>query len=170
MPSRNTRLRGGPPSRVSSGVIAVEFALALLVLLPLAVAAGEFYRLSLSDQALARAAHVAALAAGRDPARCELAARDGFETVDTAIWLFDRDDDGNIGFVSGQGPDGSSGQEVRIDIVADDGDVSNGVVFDQPLCGVAGSMIRVRAVVPVRMPFGLRPIGRERVTWAVNQS
>lgn len=169
MTSQTTTLRGGGPTRRPNGIITVEFALAFFVLLSLLVAAGEFYRLSLFDQALAQATHEAALAAGRDSGRCELAAQDGFAAVAMAVWLFDRDDDGTIGFVSGQGPDGSMNQEIRIDIAADDGDMSNGVDFDRPLCGAAGSMIRVRTVAPVRMPFTRRMIERERVTWALNQ-
>lgn len=141
----------------------------MLVLFPVLVAAGEFYRLSLSDQALARATHLAAVAASRNPLVCEFAARNAFAEDSLAAWLFDRDDNGRLGFVSGQGPDGSADEEVRIDIVADNGDASDGVVFDQTLCGASGSIIRVRAVVPVRLPFGLRTIGRERVSWALNQ-
>lgn len=138
-------------------------------MLPLLFGVGEFYRLSLSDQALARAAHLAARAAGTDPGNCEQAARAAFEGDSLAGWLFDRDDDGTIGFVSGGGPDGSAGQEVRIDISSDDGDVSNGVDFTGSQCGNPGSWIRVRVVVPVRARFAFRDVLRERVSWAVNQ-
>ena len=152
------------------GIIAVEFALTLLVLLPLAFAAGEFLRISVYDQTLARATHLAAIGAGRDPGACELSARNAFAADDMAAWLFDRNDDGRIGFVSGQGPDGTAEQEVRIDIVADDGDLSNGVVYDQALCGVSGSMIQVRSVIRARMPFGIGHLAREHVSWALNQT
>lgn len=152
------------------GVIAVEFAMALLIVLPLAIAVGEFLRLSLQDQTLARATHLAARAAGRDPAGCETAARDAFADDGMALWLFDRDGDGSIGFVHRAGPDGSATQEVRIDITADDGDVSNGIDFDQPVCGNPGSLIRVRSVVSVRLPFLRRSAEREHTSWALNQS
>lgn len=166
-PFRKTAARAGCTVQ---GIIAVEFALTLLVLLPLAVATGEFLRLSLQDQTLARATHLAARAAGRDPRGCETAARDAVAGDRMALWLFDRDGDDSIGFVHRAGPDGSATQEVRIDITADDGDVSNGVTFDQPLCGNPGSMIQVRAVVPVRMPFLRSRIEREHTSWALNQT
>ncbi|MCY3596307.1 MAG: hypothetical protein OXG71_02560 [Rhodospirillales bacterium] len=150
------------------GIIAVEFALILLVVLPLMVAVGEFYRLSLYDQVLARATHVAAAAGGRDPANCETAVRDAFANHAMAAWLFDGNDDGAIGFVSGTDPDGTAASEVRIDI-ASDVDLSDGVDFAGALCGTAGSWIRVEARVGVRMPFRFGRIMRQRVGWAVNQ-
>ena len=149
--------------------MAVEFSLTLVVLLPLLFAVGEFFRLSMADQSLARATHLGAMAAGRNPADCEQAVRNAFENDAVASWLFDRDGNGRIGFVTGTGPDGSAGEEIRIDIAADDGDVSNGVEFDVPLCGVGGSWIEVRAVVPVRSGFALRSVLREHVSWALNQ-
>lgn len=142
----------------------------LLVFFPLVFAVGEFYRLSLCDQALARATHLAARAAGGDPANCEQAVRTAFEDDFLAGWLFDRDDNGEIGFVSGEGPDGSPEQEVRIEINADDGDVSNGVAFTIPQCGTSGSWIRIRIVVPVRARFAFRDVLRQRVSWALNQT
>ena len=148
----------------------MEFGLTLLVFLPLLFAVGEFYRLSLCDQALARATHLAARAAGSDPTNCEQAVRSAFEGDALAGWLFDRNDDGSIGFVSGTGPNGTSAQEVRIDISSDDGDLSNGVDFTGSLCGNAGSWIRINAVVPVRARFAFRDVLRQRVGWALNQS
>lgn len=163
----NATVRAG---RRVQGIIAVEFALTLLVLLPLAVAAGEFLRLSLQDQTLARATHLAARAAGRNPGDCETAARNAFAGDRMAQWLFDRDGNDRIGFVAGAGPDGSPAQEVRIDITADDGDASNGVTFNQRLCGNPGSMVQVRSVISVRMPFLRSRIEREHTSWALNQS
>jgi len=153
-----------------SGVIAIEFGLTLLVFFPLLFAVGEFYRLSLCDQALARGVHLAARAAASDPENCAQAARTAFEGDSLAGWIFDRDDDGSIGFVSGAGPDGSSAQEVRIDISSDDGDLSNGVDFAGSLCGNAGSWIRVEVVVSVRARFAFQEIPRKRVGWAMNQA
>ena len=140
------------------GVIAVEFALILLAILPLFLAVGEFYRLSLCDQALARATHLAALGASRNPGNCQQAARDGFVEHGLARWLFDADGDGAIG-----------NSEVRLDIAADDGDVANGVAFDQSLCGNSGSWIRVTASVSLRAPFGTGTVLRRHESWAANQ-
>ncbi|MCY4012690.1 MAG: hypothetical protein OXG82_08255 [Gammaproteobacteria bacterium] len=147
---------------------AMEFGLTLLAVLPLFVAVGEFYRVSLCDQALARATHVAALAAGRDPGNCQQAAQDAFVEHDLARWLFDRDGDGTIGFVA-QTPDDSTQGEVFLTIDADDGDVANGVNFDQRLCGPDGSWIRVTASVSLRAPFGTGTIWRRHESWASNQ-
>lgn len=157
-----------------SGAVALEFGLTLLVFFPLLFAVGEFYRLSLCDQALARATHLAARAAGSDPANCEQAARTAFQGDSLAGWLFDRDASGSIGFVSGEGPDGSAGGEVRIDIDANadlspDGD-SGGLNFNAALCGDPGNWIRIRAVVPVRARFAFREVLRQRVSWALNQA
>ncbi|MDE0658795.1 MAG: hypothetical protein OXI79_04005 [Gammaproteobacteria bacterium] len=150
------------------GIIAVEFALILLVMAPLMVAVAEFYRLSLCDQVLARATHLAALAGARDPGNCETAVRDAFADHGLAGWLFDRNGDGTLGFVTGSEPDGSAASEVRIDI-ASDVDLSDGVDFAVSLCGTPGSWIRVRSRVEVRVRFGLSNVMRESVAWAVNQ-
>ena len=136
----------------------MEFALVLLVVLPLFLAVGEFYRLSLCDQALARATHIAAMAAGRDASNCQQAARDGFEEHGLALWLFDQDGDGDVG-----------AREVRLEIAADDGSVANGVDFNQSLCGNAGSWIRVTASVSLRAPFATGTVLRRHESWAKNQ-
>ena len=151
------------------GIIAVEFALILLVVLPLMLVVGEFYRLSLCDQIQARATHLAALAGARDPDNCETAVRDAFANHGLAAWFFDTNSDGAIGFVSGTDPDGSAASEVRIDI-ASDADLSDGVDFGETLCGPRGSWIRVRSRVEIRTQFGLGKVIREQVGWAVNQT
>ena len=145
------------------GVYTVEYVLVLIVLIPVVLAAGEFGRVSLCDQALARATHRAAVAAGRDPSDCETRAREAFEGDALARWLFDTDDNGRIAFGAGDG------QEVRLDIAADNGDLTDGVDFDQPLCGDAGSWIRVQTSVTVRARFGLGDILRREASWALNQ-
>ena len=152
----------------SSGIIATEFALILLVMAPLMVAVAEFYRLSLCDQVLARATHLAALAGARDPGNCETAVRDAFAGHGLAAWLFDRNGDGTVGFVTGTDPDGSAASEVRIDI-ASDMDLSDGVDFTGSLCGTPGSWIRVQSKVEVRVRFGLATVVRQQAAWAVNQ-
>ena len=157
-------------ARRVGGIVAVEFALVLTVFATLLTFVGEFYRLSLIDQVLARATQRAAAAAGSDPARCGDAARQAFAADQLSQWLFDRDGDGVIGFVAGAEPDGSGAQEVRLDIAADDGVIATGVDFTSPLCGVAGSWIRVRAEVPVRVKFSNDTILRRYDGWGLNQA
>ena len=163
-------LRGCCRRGRQQGAYVIEFALVLMVLLPVTFAAGEFGRVSLCDQALARATHRAALAAGRNAGDCERQARAAFEGDATALWLFDANDNGRIGFVTGAAPDTAAGQEVRLDIAADDGNVANGVTFNQALCGTPGSWIRVQASVPIRSRFGLGDMVRQHASWALNQS
>ena len=159
-----------PGGRSQRGSYLVEFALVLAVLIPVTFTVGEFGRVSLCDQALARATHRAALAAGRNAGDCQSTAREAFEGDAVALWLFDADDNGRLGFVTGAVPDAASGQEVRLDIAADDGNVANGVTFDQALCGVAGSWIRVEASVPIRSRWGLGDMVRRHAAWSLNQS
>lgn len=153
-------------------MIAIEFALVLLVFLSFMTLVTEFLRVSLVDQTLARATHMGALAAGRDPARCSAAAQEAFASDRLAAWLFDRNDDGSIGFLSASGtPDGTPSQEVRLTVAADDGSIANGIDFrDANGCGVGGSWIEVRATVPVRPRFRLGgTFLRASRSWTVNQ-
>lgn len=155
---------------MQSGAYVVEFVLVLMVMLPVTFAAGEFGRVSLCDQALARATHRAAVAAGMNADDCENQAREAFAGDAVARWLFDFDDDGAIGFVTGTAPDLDAGREVRLDIVSDDRDVSNGVDLSTPGCGEPGSWIRVEAWVPIRGRFGIGDIVRRHASWALNQA
>ncbi len=152
------------------GAYVVEFVLVLMVMLSVAFAAGEFGRVSLADQVLARATYSAAVAAGRNADDCENQARAAFAGDAVALWLFDLDDDGQIGFVSGAAPDPDAGGEVRLDIAADDAVVFNGVVFGTAGCGDPGSWIRVEASVTIRTRFGTGDIVRRRASWALNQT
>ena len=152
------------------GTYVVEFVLVLMVMLPVLFAAGEFGRVSLCDQMLARATYRAAVAAARN-ADCEASARAAFAADRITRWLFDANDDGEIGFVTGAAPDPAAGGEVRLDIAADDDDVSNGVDFNAPEpCGEPGSWIRVETSVPIRTRFGLGTIVRRQASWALNQT
>ena len=151
----------------AAGIIAVEFALTLIIFVAVVGIVGEFLRMSLLDQALARATTLGATAAGADSARCETAAREAFAEDALAAWLFDADDDGAIAFVSGTDPN-VSGREVRLEVASDDGVINNGLAFE-PLCGVEGSWIVVRASVAVRMRFGVGTILRDHASWARNQ-
>ena len=167
-----SRCRKPPPSRRArqGGAYVVEFVLVLMVMLSVTFAAGEFGRVSLCDQALARATYRAAVAAGRDAADCARRAREAFAGDAWARWLFDVDDDGALSFTTGAAPDLAAGEEVRLDIFADDGDVSGEVAFDTPGCGVPGSWIRVEASVPIRGRFGIGDIMRRHASWALNQT
>ena len=152
------------------GIIAVEYALVLLVFLAFMTIVIELYRVSLIDQTLARATHLGALAAGRDPTACETAVQDVFRNDRVAAWLFDANGDSTIGFSAGTNPDGSSGQEVGLEITSDNGRITDGVTFDVARCGTAGSWIEVRATVPVRPRFRVGgTLLRRYSSWALNQ-
>ncbi len=153
------------------GFIAVEYALVLLLFLAFVTIVAQLYRVSLIDQTLARATHLGALAAGRDPTACEAAVQDAFENDRVAVWLFDGDGDNAIGFTTGANPDGTPGQEVGLEINSDNGTLTDGVDFDDlSRCGTAGSWIEVRATVPVQL-WGPRGgvLLREYRSWALNQ-
>ena len=153
-----------------AGIIAVEYALVLVVFLTFLTIVTELFRVSFIDQTLARATHNGAMAAGRDPTSCETAAQEAFQADRVAVWLFDRNGDNTIGFATGSSPDGSSGQEVGIVINSDNGSLTDGVTFDVSRCGTAGSWIEVRATVPVRPRFSVGgTLLRQYSSWALNQ-
>lgn len=152
------------------GIYTAEFVLVLLVFLPLVFTTVEVGRLALANRVLALATHRAALAAGREPADCERAARTTIEGDRLARWLFDRNNDGRIGFVSGADPLGTPTSEIRLEISADDGDVANGIAFDTPLCGGPGSWISVRAAAPSARWTLLGDVMLRQESWAVNQA
>ena len=173
--------------RYANGAVAVEFAIVMMGALALFGPVGEFYRLSLFDQALAQATHEAARAAARDPANCAQAVRDAFARTGLARALLDLDEDGQVGIVfvnqddPSIWPSGSSAEEVQVTVVADndlfddtDWEVSGG-------CGAAGTWnagnwIEVRSRIVVRPWFGpLRVlwsdgIRRQQESWARNQA
>lgn len=139
---------------------------------------GEFFRLSLIDQTLARATHEAARAAAADPHNCATAIADALADDDAASWLLDVDDDGSIGIEAGttDWPDNSSTSEVRIG-VSWDSNLADGVSWTTGAgCGPDGSWMRVRAAIVVQPWFGparaVWPNGgfrREHTSWARNQ-
>lgn len=142
----------------------------LLVFFTFMTIVTELYRVSFIDQTLARATHLGALAAGRDPTSCETAVQQVFQNDRVAAWLFDDNGDSTIGFSAGTNPDGSSGQEVGLEVTSDNGRIADGVTFDVPSCGTAGSWIEVRATVPVRPQFRLGgTLLRHYRSWALNQ-
>ena len=85
------------PNRRASGAGMVEFVLVLIASLALLAPAGELLRLSLIDQTLARATHLAARGAGSDPDNCVTAIRDAYEADAAARWLLDINGDGRSG-------------------------------------------------------------------------
>ena len=176
MPVRRT----GRSVRRTGGAVAVEFALILTGSLALFAPAGEFYRLSLIDQTLARATHQAARAAATaGPDNCRQAIGDAFQEDRAARWLLDRNDDGTVGIVQGgeDWPDGSAGGEVQITVFGDS-DLTDGVPFAavDTGCGADGGWIAVRARIVVWPWFGpLRAawpdgIRRQHESWARNQA
>lgn len=152
------------------GLYALEFALMMLVFVPLMLASWEICRLALANRILAGTTHDAALAAGRDPANCLQAARNAFSDDRIAMWLFDHNNDDSLGFVAGADPDNTVLSELRLDINADDPAV-DGIAFDQALCGGSGSWIRVRTVVrPRGWSSWLADTTLRHESWSVNQT
>lgn len=137
---------------------------------------GEFFRLSLIDQTLARVTHQAALAAAADPGNCTTAIADAFAEDRAASWLLDLDENGGIGIAAGNTgwPDNSSASEVLVGVNWD-ANLADGVSWTGTGCGPDGSWMRVRAAVVVQPWFGpvraVWPGGfrREHTSWARNQ-
>ena len=173
--ARRRLLRKWQPA---GGAIAVEFALILMGSLALFAPVGEFYRLSLIGQTLARVTHLSARAAAADPDNCESAITYAFQEDRVALWLLDRNNDGRVGVIAGGDawPDGSADEEVHI-TVSWDGDLTDTTEWEAtPGCGSSGSLIEVRARIVVRpwsrpldaiWPEGIR---QQHQSWSRNQS
>ena len=173
--------------RHANGAVAVEFAIIMMGSLALFGPVGEFYRLSLFDQALAHATHEAARGVARDPTNCQQAIEDAFDQSGLALAMLDLNEDGDIGiaFVNQADPtiwpSGSSTEEVQVTVVADN-DLFDGTDWEvSGGCGAAGSWnagnwIEVRSRIVVRPWFGpLRAlwsngIRRQQESWARNQA
>ena len=160
------------------GAVTVEYALVMTASLFLFGPVGEFFRLSLIDQTLARATHEAARAAAADPRNCATAIAGALAADNAARWLLDLDEDGSIGIAAGNTgwPDNSSTSEILIG-VSWDGDLADGVSWTTGTgCGPNGSWMRVRAAIVVQPWFGPARrawpdggIRREHTSWARNQ-
>ena len=167
-----------PSGKRQRGVYALEFALVLLGSLSLLIPMSEFLRLSLFDQALARATHQAALAASGDPGNCEARITGVFQPRDgeTLIgWLLDAHDDGAVGVaLADDWPDPNDAAREVVVAVGWDDNPNNGLDWADG-CGRPGAWIRVRSRIVVRPWFlfaqTLWPDGfsREHVSWARNQ-
>ena len=164
--------------RRADGSAMVEFFLILMASLALFLPVGEMLRISMYDQALARATHQGARAAAADPTKCETAIVEAFQADRFARWLLDQNNNDRVDIVArpSSWPDASAGEEVQITVVADS-DLFDGVDWEiAGRCGPAGSWIRVRSRVviepgmaPLRLlwPGGLR---RQHQSWARNQA
>ena len=160
------------------GALTAEYALVMGASLLLFGPVGEFLRLSLIDQTLARATHEVARAAATDPHNCATAIADALAADSAASWLLDVDDNGSIGIAAGNTgwPDNSSTSELLIG-VSWDGNLADGVSWTSGTgCGPGGSWMRVRAAIVVQPWFGpMRAawpdggIRREHTSWARNQ-
>lgn len=177
---RNPVRRGWRRAAVARarGALTAEYALVMGASLLLFGPVGEFLRLSLIDQTLARATHEAARAAAADPYNCATAIAGALAADSAASWLLDVDENGTIGIAAGNTgwPDNSSTSEVLIG-VSWDGNLADGVSWTTGTgCGPGGSWMRVRAAIVVRPWFGpVRAawpdggIRREHTSWARNQ-
>lgn len=162
----------------AGGALTVEYALVMFASLLLFGPVGEFFRLSLIDQTLARATHEAARAAAADPRNCATAIAEAFAADSAASWLLDVDDNGSIGIAAGTGwpPENSPTSEVLVG-VSWDSNLADGVSWTTGTgCGPDGSWLRLRAAILVRPWFGpaarVWPDGgirREHISWARNQ-
>lgn len=141
------------------GMFSVEFGLITLIALTLFAVVGEFLRVSLYDQTLARATHLSAQAVARLPVSsgCAAAVTNAFANDGTARWLFDENNDGtvSVGFTTADGWPASDANEVQVSI-SWDGNPSDGVDWSEAVagqCGDTGSWLRVRSRLAVRPWF-----------------
>ena len=171
------RISRGARRRVA-GVAAVEFALILTTVVAFVATVGEFFRIVLVDQALARATYAAARAAGARSANCDAEIDASFQTAGVTRWLLDRNGDGRVAVIQGASgwPDGSAAQEVQVNVRWDD-DLSDGSTLPGSSgCGGPGSWISVRSRIVVHPWSGLAGlvfaggVHREHESWARNQS
>lgn len=166
VPPRSMHPRSSRHPARNRGAMALEYTLMLLLFLIVLSFAGEFCRISLFDQALARATHLATVAASQERDRCGQAFAEAFADDALARWLLDQDDNGSIEFQIGRvAPPG----EVLVVFSSDDGVVSNAVQFEQGNgCGAPGSWLDVRTFISIRTRFGTSEIPRAARAWAVN--
>ena len=149
--------------RRARGQFAVEFVLMLMFAITvLFVPVGEMIRISLFDQVLAEATHLAARAAASDPANndqqaCQAAIQDAFPQARLA-GLLDQDDSGAVDITFGNTSANPDPNAPAPDPNAPAADVQVGVQFKELFagdwtddgCGTPGSLIRVIATIEVK--------------------
>lgn len=167
--------------RRSAGAVAVEFGLVFLASLSLFGVAGEMFRISMIDQALARVTHLGAkeLAALPDgDEECEETVQRVFNGDRGARWLFDRDGDDTVSIVFSFGaewPAVTLSDEIGIAISWDD-DPDADIDWSDTIagsCGDHGSWLRLRSRFAVQPWFGpVRPLWgtmfRQHESWGRN--
>ena len=149
-------------ARRCRGLFSVEFGLTLLVAMVVYAFVGEFLRISLLDQVLARATHLAARAVAIAPTDfdCHARASNAISNDATSRWLLDSNDDGTIAFqvaTATAWPVRVDGVEVQLAISWDQ-DPADGIDYADTTgtgCGGTGSWLRVRSRIAVRPWFGL---------------
>ena len=155
-------------SKGSRGIFSVEFGLALLVAMILFSLAGEILRLSMINQTLARATHLAAraVATAETNIGCHVRASNAVSN-DYAAGLLDSNDDGTVAVQVETAATTSApvaGTEVQLAISWDQNPV-DGIDFSDAVgsgCGDTGSWLRIRSRIAVRPWFGLFRV------WAAN--
>ena len=134
----------------------------LMIALTLFAFAGEVLRISMIDQTLARATHLAARAIATAPssAGCHALANTAISADRASAWLLDSDDDGTIVFdvATATGwPVAVDGTEVQL-TVSWDQNPADGIDYSDTVgsgCGDTGSWLRVRSRIAVRPWYGL---------------
>ena len=174
--AENRRGAGGRAAR-QRGAYAVEFLIVLMGSLSLLVPMAEFLRMSLFDQALARATQQAARAlASSTPANQGLPRVAGVfqpRAGETLIgWLLDLDGDGQVDVRDGAGWP-AAGVEVQVACSGADSLVGAMGSWAWGACGAPGgalTVVRARMVVPYWSGFTRTVLGnglaREHVSWA----
>ena len=159
MRARNPRFNAAAKRRMN-GVFSVEFALVLFVAMALFAFIGEFLRISLIDQALARGTHVAARAVSTATTSigCHAVATDAMQQDQGSNWALDTNNDGTIDFhveTTDGWPDPTNVGEVLMTISWDN-DPAGGVDWSDATgtaCGDTDSWLRLRTRIAVRPWF-----------------
>ena len=175
--------RGQPKSirSRSNGAMAVEFALVFLASLSLFGLAGEFFRISMIDQTLARVTHQSAEAIAGLPdgdVECEDTVQRVFDRDVGARWLFDRNGDDTVNIIFSFGtawPAVTLSDEIGVAISWDDDPEADVDWSDATTgsCGGDGSWLRLRSQLAIQPWFGpIRPLWgamyRQHESWGRN--
>ena len=176
---------GGRMARRMRGAYLVDFVLVMIAAMGLVTPLAEFLRLSMIDQALARATHRAALAVQRDPGNCQAAIQNAFQDDFLSSWLLDANDDGSVAIrvpndrAAADGPLGA--EEVLVAVDWDD-PFNDGVCWQSAAgCSDTGcrafttahEWLQLRARIGVRSWSGIdlwQGLEREHRSWASFES